>query len=321
MCVKQKLCIVFFVTLLFCGKIYSSGNYPYVNFEDPSLPSAFIIGSRGDRYGSNAIPWVAAILLAHHYQIPLHHHCSSRCLKSPSVRNSLYHKILTDYCETGAPPEDAKRLNGSVIAVFLPLCREIIHSDIPSAINDFGFTSVWFKYFDDRAKEQGWKLRWNPDTTIVIHVRLDDVAPATLIDGGSTGRIQKKRSQNSEERYQGYIGDNRLQLLIVMLHDLFPNHGIHIVTAPNQRDIYRCKFVTQNIPYVKGVWGDRDEDYALWQMMRSDVLVLSRSTFSFLAGVLHQGRHCFSSDNWKHHYDMVGIENENIWRVLDIPDF
>jgi len=190
-------------------------------------------------------------------------------------------------------------------------CRELIHSDIPSAIDYFGFKSEWFKYYEDCAIEKGWKLRCNQDKAIVIHVRLGDCAPVSLIDSEPT-RID---NQN-----RGYIGDNRLQLLIRTLHDLFPDHAIHLVTAPNQRDITRCKFVTQNIPYVKGVWGDCDKDYALWQMMRSDVLILCRSTFSFLAGFLHQGRHCFSSDNWKLRYAMVGTESESIWKVLDIPD-
>jgi len=317
--VLHKLFIL--VPLLFCGEIHSSGNYSYVNFEDPVHPSAYIIQSKSDRYGSNGVTWVGAMLLSHVNQIPLYHKCTDSCDKSKSIRKSIYHKILTHYCQRGTPPKNAKLIDGSHMSTFVPLCRKIIHSDIPSAIDDFGFKSKWFRYFDNHARKKRWKLRWDPDTTIVVHVRLDDLAPDTEMESGPTGRDQKKRAQNSLERRQGYIGDDKLQMLIETLHDLFPNHAIHIVTAPNQRDIDRCEFVTEDIPYVKGVWGDCDKDYALWQMMRCDVLILSRSTFSFLAGFLHQGSFCFSSDNWNHRYEMVGNENETIWRVLDLPDF
>jgi len=115
MTIFQTFCLLSF---LFFGGLYSSENYSYVNFEDPLPPSAYIIESRGDRYGSNVLTWVSALLLSHLNQTPLYHLCTKRCLKSPSLRKSIYHKILTDYCQKEAPPEDSKRLAISKLSVF-----------------------------------------------------------------------------------------------------------------------------------------------------------------------------------------------------------
>ena len=61
--------------------------------------------------------------------------------------------------------------------------------------------------------------------------------------------------------------------------------------------------------------------YALWQMIRCDVLIMSRSTFSFLAGFLHQGSRCFTAEKWDIYYDYVGNKTMGKWQILHIPHF
>ena len=91
---------------------------------------------------------------------------------------------------------------------------------------------------------------------------------------------------------------------------------MYIITAPNEHDVLRCQRVTHPFSYVQGVFADTDLDYTLWQMMCSDVLVCSRSSFSMLAGFLHKGSYCFTSENWVGLDCFMGEKNQYKWPNL-----
>ena len=139
----------------------------------------------------------------------------------------------------------------------------------------------------------------------MVHVRLEDVAP---------------EGKYSNHHCQQYIGDQRLQMLIEYLHRRFPTHDIHLVTSPLTRDINRCKRITKDYAYVKGIWGDKSEDYALWQMMCCDILVFSRSTFCMLAGLMHQGQQCYIYEDFGLFRALNGTGDYATWGILDVPE-
>ena len=75
------------------------------------------------------------------------------------------------------------------------------------------FISKWIAYFESVAQKKQWKLRWNPQEAIVIHVRLDDKAPLSIHDQRGTG---------DSPRVQGYMGDDKLKKILILLHSFFP---------------------------------------------------------------------------------------------------
>lgn len=256
--------------------------------------------------------WATAMLFAKAKNVLLFHNCKECEIKRDGsvghfIKEKLFHQILVDFSQRGKPPKHNKQtlhLSGPMHYMTIQNCIDFIDCNISTGLKRYGLADEWFKYFDDFAKKNDWSLRWNPQKALVIHVRLEDCAP----EGDSFKDFPIK-----------YIGDEKLQILIEHLNRQFPNHDIHLVTSPLDRDIERCKGLTQSYPYVKGVWGDESEDYALWQMMCSDILIFARSTFSILAGFLHQGSSCFAYEAFPNFKKFNGTDEYATWEVLDIP--
>lgn len=312
---RQKVCLTLAASLLLspalspCSENMTSERVPHCWQKTVLGPKAYVISSRSDRYGANSSLWAAAMLLSYHKGIPLYHVCYPRnCFARWG--HTIYHRILIDHCAKGLPPRGSALLNTGFFPAILHSCRKECHSDIPSALNRSGLKEKWFTYFEKEAKEKAWRLKWDPEHALVIHVRLEDCAPFKREDPRSTGK------KTGARLFQGYIGDSALQALIKRLHILFPKKEIYLMTSSQDRDLERCRSLVKDWPYVKGVVGDSDLDYTLWQMMCSDILVLSRSTFSMVAGLLHQGSHCFTCENWAHLEDMLGEENQGTWKDL-----
>ncbi len=270
------------------------------------------VNARGDRYGSNVVAWIPAIIIAQELGLPLYHQCHI-CRWRPGLRNvhkrdltnKVFHKILKDSCsqidshkfKSYIKRRQILSLDLSGNDCFLAIqreCNRIIGCSIRDRLESSGLKEKWYAYFEDAARENGWSLRWRPENSVVIHVRLEDV-----------------RNQ-SNGAWQSYIGDDNLQTLVQHLHKRFPKHELHLVTSPHQQDIDRCKRLMVDFPYVAGVWGDRSEDYALWQMMNSDVLILSHSTFPVVSGLLQQGRHTFI------YADNIIYSELHKWEKLDL---
>ena len=276
-----------------------------------SDPKAYIISSRGDRYGANSSLWMAAMLLSFHKQIPLYHVCHPQSCFG-RWGHTVYHTILVDSCVKGMPPRGSALLNTTFFPSILHTCCEALHSDIPSALHRSCLKAKWFAYFERQARKEGWSLRWDPSEAIVVHVRLEDCAPSRGREGCPTGK------KTGKKLLQGYIGDSNLKALLTRLHERFPKKEIYLMTSPLDRDLARCGALVKDFSFVKGVFGDNNLDYTLWQMMRSDILVLSRSTFSMVAGLLHQGSHCFTCENWTHLEDMLGKEDQGKWECFSL---
>ena len=271
------------------------------------------VGARTDRYGANIMTWTSAILLAEHHQIPLYHFCDCHRprKKGQIIKYKTFHRILEDYCQGTFSSNLQKKIICNIKAIEMlqvhpigELTKKYMDAagcNIPTGLKSLGLADRFFEYFDRDARQNEWQLRWDPEHALVIHVRLEDVSP---------------EGSNPDHHCQQYIGDKRLQKLIESLHAKFPNHEIHLVTSPLPRDIDRCRRLTCDYPYVKGVWGDQSEDYALWQMMCSNILVFSRSTFCMAAGLLHRGEQCFIYEAFNLFNCVNGTGEKATWQVL-----
>lgn len=264
------------------------------------------ISSRNDRYGANSIPWMNAIALARVQKLPLYHHCSVVCYR---YRNSVIHRTLVDYavrsrhCTTC----DLHGKDGWFGAQHTLLMDHANGKPLPDVFADSGLKKELFDRYATEASARHWVLPVDPGRCVVIHVRLDDI------------RHQEK------ENKQGFIGEQNLRELIEKLHSRYPAHHIHLVTSPNKADIATCQAAVSSSNVDCTVSGNADIDYDLYLMMRSDILILSRSTFGFIAALLHQGSAVFSYTNWAHFEELVGAHyaggngtnRSNYIKVLD----
>ena len=130
------------------------------------LPSGYIVGSRGDRYGANSVVWAAAMLLAEAQQVPLYHRCTCHRKRENGqiIKGKIFHQILVDFCE-----KKRRRLKLKVLDVqpvkgrpYVPIskiCMDYIGYNIPTGLKLYGLADKWFGYFDSFAKKNNWKLR------------------------------------------------------------------------------------------------------------------------------------------------------------------
>lgn len=284
----------------------------YINAHPTKHSRGYFVSATDDRYGANATRWMSAILVASYQKAPLFHDCSKCIHGTNNFTDKVFHEIISDFSKKSCFQKKVV-LKGSHFYIhnnqltdlsqgwwvsFHRQCSQILGKNVATKVKESGLDSNWFSYFERKAQEREWKLRWDPPNALVIHVRLDDMAFWT----------------NGNE--QAYIGDERLRKLIEYLSYRFPDHDIHIVTSPKLEDIQRCQEIAEPFMAVKGVWGDKEEDYALWQMMCSDILILSRSTFSITAGLLHRGEKCFIYERSLLTDAIDGIGENALWEHL-----
>jgi len=245
------------------------------------------ISSRNDRYGANSIPWLNAVVLARISKQKLYHHCSIRCFR---YRDTVIHQLLlrnSTQCKR-CTRCDLHNTEGWFHGQHEKLMQHTGGKPLPDVIAESELKKEFFGYYRRESQIRHWTLPFDANELITIHVRLGDVK-------------DKERPDK-----QGFIGEEKLVELIRKLHSQHPHHHIHLVTSPNKADIDTCQLVIEKSNVDCTVLGSDDVDYDLYLMMCSDVLILSRSTFCFVAALLHQGSSVFSYTRWIHFNELVG---------------
>tara|TARA_B100001250_G_C19685338_1_gene737787 strand:+ start:161 stop:1114 length:954 start_codon:yes stop_codon:yes gene_type:complete len=87
---------------------------------------------------------------------------------------------------------------------------------------------------------------------------------------------------------QASIDINKLNNIILDLKSKYPKKEIHVVTKLSSNPKHQ-KYVNLCNKYNIPIHGGKDADYDLWLLMNSEILVLSKSTYSFVSGLLHLG--------------------------------
>ncbi len=157
----------------------------------------------------------------------------------------------------------------------------------------------FMKIIENIAIERNYRLPWkNSNNIIAIHLRCDDRAMFKDYDGSGTANYIKELIEtNTFNAYnrktmmskgrddQACIDKIKLEKLIKKFNTDHPNKEIHIIYSgkPNnsiQNIIKKYNIITHS---------NKDPDYDLWLLMNSNILVLSKSTYSILAGYFHKG--------------------------------
>ena len=142
----------------------------------------------------------------------------------------------------------------------------------------------------DVAKERSYNLEWDTHKKIIcVHLRLGDVSDRKDYDSKITAEYSKQKI-NSGEVYRrcnypdsiAPINEDKIEKLIQEIKKQNPDHDVHIVCTPEGNT---------NLKYP--VHKHEDVDLAIWHMINSDILVLSRSSYALVAGYLHKGRQVY----------------------------
>tara|TARA_B100001142_G_scaffold325505_1_gene379229 strand:+ start:11240 stop:12136 length:897 start_codon:yes stop_codon:yes gene_type:complete len=292
-------------------------------------------GTHAGGFGATNNPILHILYYSYKNNKKIIHNCDNEFCKI--FKDTVIHKFLLDNSEY----EDNTEL-------FLKKCFHN-YPNHKAHIYNSGFLSIRASYenfnnsilkkkiynaYKERSIINNWKLNYNKDKSIIIHVRLWDEAPSNLT---------KKRVPTSKAHQSWrFIGENNLIKLLMYLNKNFKEHKLMICTTPNIIDINICKDIinktnitceiisepqevimkknpkvfggdgVKEIPYICG-----DEEYDIWKMINCDILIMAPSTFSIFAGFLHQGTKVYLPSfhkRWRHFYDL-GFTNKNILNI------
>ena len=253
--------------------------------------SAFLIKSRADRYGANAIPWMMGMALAEHTRRPLFHECSPSCAR---YLGSVMHDSLVKFCSSGSAPDDAELID--VEQRWEEACERLAAASAQSPVDAFRKTAIY-----EHLREQ-FSLRFGKAcmTACCVHVRLDDLR------------------HQSPDGYQEFIGEARLVQLLTWLHshEEYGGRGLRIETNP--ADATFCESIVAHLPFHVCVDSHEDVEAAVWSMAQSDPFVMSRSTFAIAAGLLSPTR-CYTYEAWVHYNQVLGFRASEHMQVLGFP--
>jgi len=164
-----------------------------------------------------------------------------------------------------------------------------------------GIREKFWEIIYGRCKKK-FKLPWKDNKNIIcIHVRLDDVENLEDYDGRPASNYIRRLIE--EDCFRDYsrdemtkfgldtqrpINPKKLSNLIKDLMGKYPDKKIHIVSFFRDGKV---PLFLRKIEKKLGVelHSNMDPEHDLWLLINSEVLVLSKSTFSIIAGFYHLG--------------------------------
>ena len=237
---------------------------------------------RGDRLGANITYYISTILFAikHNYRIHF---------IKPKTNYSYYNSIfveslfdfIEDYNERCVGHTDA---DGNMIARDEDYFRHVtetvidIQCDFVTAFKEYVFTQTFKTKLNKLAETRNYIIPYNPEKTIVVHLRLDDMHDKFVNDEDRTNSSAKFRNSidNDDKNTSiGWIGQSAIKEetvkdIIEKALTIYKEYEVIIITNG-----------THTLPYRTIT--NTDESYDLFLLCNSTVLIGSMSTFSFSA--------------------------------------
>lgn len=236
--------------------------------------------SNGDRLGGNLSYHLAPIFYAHYYNLPISYGNKN------TYKNSIFMKSLETFINKYN--ETANLKNKDNLSSFVSSSTEwyFMQAQTLSTIK-LDYISYFKKHFYNEirsyllqhANQLKYKIPFNPQKTILIHLRLDDVkrwSPGTdqtcnniyknFINSNNFSACSKVCSYR-----QAPININKLISLINQAKAKYKDREVIIITSPGEKI---------NLPYK--VISNKDPSLDLYLLCNSEVIITSRSTFGFM---------------------------------------
>jgi hypothetical protein len=257
------------------------------------MNNIYLLQDRKDRLGSNFMIQLGDFIFCKIKNLELYYSIQHKYKKNlyfiPIIKNSQ--ENTSNYksnicCYPGVRGSSAN-------------CVEIFNQDIISYFH-INYKEYFFNIIKKEIIEKNYILPWNDNTKIIcIHVRLEDVSSRNDYDGRGSFNYIKNLIEN-----KNYIKYNRQESDKYSLDTqvpIDPQKLIHFIEKfqkeYSEKEIYiitYCKVIPEWLDkivkkYKIYIFNKNNEDYDLWLMIHSDILVLSKSTYSNIAGIYHQG--------------------------------
>ena len=265
-----------------------------------------------DRYGSNIIRYLTTYLFAHRDNCNFNLKTTTNRFKNNFYFKYLMKKQKQQILTKNNIAESFKTNNsGWELTPVWASFQEKYKMSIGDYINKTEIKKDCLNEFLLYARHKKYKIDWDKDNTIVIHLRLGDVYEQYL---SGVGRW--------EGQTQDIMKTEDLISLITKLFDKYKGTKINLISSPNKNDIIYCKnickkFNNKNIFYEC----DNDIDLSIWKMINSKILIMSKSLFSLLAGVFHMNNNVYTYATWEHFDEITLYKNKyncNTFKILKL---
>lgn len=233
---------------------------------------------RYDRLGSNIFNYIFQIFFAHYNNYYIKY---SRNLK---YNNSIFVQYLFDYIDE----YNKDKINDNIKTIIpneynddyynamfnLTNILKLINSDLFSYFKCHIFNNI--KYNQMTKK---YNIPFNPNKTILIHLRLEDTKAIIDYDGRICSNFFKEYINNDEPNYkklihpfldiQSPLSTEKILNQIEIVSLKYPNYRKIIITNPGEKHEFPYEYIQSD-----------DPSYDLFLLTQCKVVILSRSTFA-----------------------------------------
>lgn len=240
-----------------------------------------------DRIGGNISFYVAAILYAHKNNIPLKYTTFKYetsifilALKDwIDVHNSnLKTNMNNDALNTYKCPNNLQKIVPPTWSWYEIMVQTLqdIECDFLTYIR-MNIYKEYREFLDIHAKNNNYKIPFDPKNTILVHLRLDDIKYGYDYDGSVCHNEYKNKINNNDfkscytvcNNRQSPLSIDKVSSLINTMKHKYPTKEVIIITNPGEH---------VNLPYR--VISNSDENLDLFLLCNSEVIIMSRSTYS-----------------------------------------
>jgi hypothetical protein len=267
----------------------------------------FNLFDREDRLGANIINYIAQLLYAYHnrYIIRFTKEKESYRYFSDSIFvRTLFeyiekhnekltkhtdHRFLYRGCDDGNDDgsDDQYEYKFENKGDIISTTTSVLH-DIKSDFLTYFFKTVFKEYNDGILFKNKFpnkiplKIPFDVDNTILVHLRLDDVAHRPDYDGSICSNYYKNKIRNQEEcvlemfgngNHQAPLSREKLDRIIKKAQEEFRNYKVVFITSPSSDT---SSYLEDDDEVIRS----HDENLDLYFLTMCKVVILSRSTFA-----------------------------------------
>ena len=226
------------------------------------------------------------------------------------IKNIYFRGILKETQLVKKNKINENRLIDSYEGMRGPLANvvELTKTDVITVFNKT-YKQLFFELLKSEIQKRKYQLPWkNSKNVIGIHVRLEDKVKKTVAgkDGDRThwedydgresfnyiknlidhSKFKKFKTENNSLDTQVPIAPEKLENLIIKFKQEYPEKEIYIITYSHELPRWLRKLKKK---YQFKIFHNNLDEYDLWLLINTDILVLSKSTFSIVAAFYHQG--------------------------------
>jgi len=264
------------------------------------MPYIELLG-RGDRLGANINTFIAQIIYAHKNNLEIRYN-RNFINSGDDVRyipfnqdylNSIFIETLLDFIDihNSKLVKDELEVKFYTIHFFELMSKVVldVKMDLVSYFKKYIFNSI-SNIFKEKSLKKDYKIPFDVETTVVVHLRLDDVRWIPDYDGRlcaeefsnylnddkiTTNELDfyVKNKYGRQYNHQSPIPFNRIESYLSEIKLENPNYNVVLVTSQGENLL--------NLPYK--VFSNNDESYDLFLLCCAKKVILSRSTFSLVS--------------------------------------